>query len=540
MTERATSFGPSTPFAYIYSIVVQNAVLVTALAGAILILTLAVSLHDFSYYYGFASAHFATIARAFSQHGIFSSGGIPIENNDPITTEPDTYLHFPPFYFYALSIVIDIFSDSIRAMHFFMAIILIATAVIVWRICRHFLSPEASVFAAAAYLLMPTTLRYGLTLLTVNLALFELVLGLFFLQRHVRLRAIGRPRHLDLAISAFAFFFACLTSWEVYLAIPGIALAILLDRKRELLPALAIWTAAAVVALGLFLSLYIRNDPQFAQDLWSIAAYRAGLGAYTPLPTRLHPVEWGVATSPALLSFGSLMSVNLFRLVRFLGTHGIVGLIVFFAALVDPRSGPERQAIPRIVLLPLAAVWLGWEALMQEHYSAHEYQMILSTPVAAIGLAIAYFHVERQATLAEDNPMRRGRSALLKLALLCAMLLSGADAAEITYRGATVEAQDVAFGQAIKDAVPPGAIVLTNLESMAPVYASERHLIREMRDGAELHQRLPAIRNLCRSCSLYLAISPGSAEKFREIQQLGIPILSNETAIIIKLPEAGP
>ena len=65
--------------------------------ACLLIIWLALGLTDFYYLHAWASAHFATIAQAFASHGIFGLHGAPIENFDPTTSQPDNYLHFPPF-----------------------------------------------------------------------------------------------------------------------------------------------------------------------------------------------------------------------------------------------------------------------------------------------------------------------------------------------------------------------------------------------------------------------------------------------------------
>jgi hypothetical protein len=65
--------------------------------ACLLILWLALSLTDFYYVHAWASAHFATIAQAFASHGIIGLHGAPIENFDPLTSQPDNYLHFRRF-----------------------------------------------------------------------------------------------------------------------------------------------------------------------------------------------------------------------------------------------------------------------------------------------------------------------------------------------------------------------------------------------------------------------------------------------------------
>lgn len=132
-------------------------------SAGLLIIWLALRLTDFYYIHAWASAHFATIAHFFATHGIIGLHGIPIENFDPLTTQPDNYLHWPPLYFYILSLVQRAFPDSIRAMHLFMAVIAIANALAMWAIASTFFKPRAAIVCGSAFLLMPATLRYGST-----------------------------------------------------------------------------------------------------------------------------------------------------------------------------------------------------------------------------------------------------------------------------------------------------------------------------------------------------------------------------------------
>ena len=43
-----------------------------------------------------------------------------------------------------------------------------------------------------------------------------------------------------------------------------------------------------------------------------------------------------------------------------------------------------------MLVLPLCTFWLGWAAIMQGHYIIHEYQMILASPLLAIGVTCIY------------------------------------------------------------------------------------------------------------------------------------------------------
>ena len=123
--------------------------------ASLLIIWLALSLTDFYYPHAWVSAHIATIAHSFATHGIIALHGIPIENFDPLTTQPDNYLHWPPFFYYVLSLVLRAFPDSIRAMHLFMAVIAIANAYVMWLIASMFFKPRVAIVCGSAFCSCP-------------------------------------------------------------------------------------------------------------------------------------------------------------------------------------------------------------------------------------------------------------------------------------------------------------------------------------------------------------------------------------------------
>jgi hypothetical protein len=460
--------------------------------ASLLIIWLAMKLTDF-YSYAWASAHFATIARSFATHGIIALHGMPIENFDPLTTQPDTYLHWPPLFFYVLSLVQRAFPDSIRSMHLFMAIIAIANAFVMWAIASMFFKPRVAIACGSAFLLMPATLRYGLILLPINLAVLEVSLALLFMLLYLRSAEAGHEKSLTLGLSALAFFLACITSWEAFLVLPGLALAYALDRRSEILKTCFCWAIAAMAAGAMLLAIYSLSDPTFLNDLWSIFMFQLGQTPYLPAPTRVHPVEGQLESLDAVNVFSSRANFNFFEayVVRTQVLCGSLGIIGIFALILTALR--RHREIPNdflaALLLPLCAFWLGWAAVMQGHYIVHEYQFVLASPILAIGVACIYSLLDDTIVAARDSWLRDNLAILTSLALPCALLLLGITAAGTTLRG-DGEAWDLAnFGRRIKAEVPAGAVILTNEISMVQTYYAERHVIRGVPDGAYLQAR---------------------------------------------------
>jgi hypothetical protein len=512
-----------------------------ALAG-LLIIWLALKLTDFYYVYAWASAHFATIAHSFAIHGIIGLHGIPIENFDPLTTQPDNYLHWPPLFFYVLGLVQRAFPGSIRSMHLFMAAIAIANAFVMWAIASMFFKPRAAVVCGSAFLLMPATLRYGLILVPVNLAVLEVSVALLFMLRSLPVADAGRDRLLNLVISTLVFFLACTTSWESFLALPGLLLAYGIDRRSEILRGVFCWAIAAMAAGAGMLALFAWSDPAFFNDLWSIFTFRLGLSQYLPDPTRIHPVEGQLQTLDGVNVFSSLPNFNFFeayvvRTEAFCGSLGLVGL--FTLALTAIR---RRREVPNdtftVLVVPLCTFWLGWAAIMQGHYIIHEYQFVLAGPILALGIACLYSLLGDAIVALRAPGLQENLAVAINLALPCALLLLGVSAAAATLRG-DAEAWDLAnFGRRIKANVPAGAIVLTSEMSMVQTYYAERHVIRGIPDGAYLESRLGMIDDICRSCDLYLAVRRQSEAKFLDVLDRMPPTFEDDHFIIKKISTA--
>ena len=505
--------------------------------SSLLIIWLALSLTDFYYPHAWVSAHIATIAHSFATHGIIGLHGIPIENFDPITTQPDNYLHWPPFFYYVLSLVLRAFPDSIRAMHLFMAVIAIANAYVMWIIASMFFKPRVAIVCGSAFLLMPATLKYGLILLPANLAMLFVSVALLFMLRYLQGTADGRGRLLDLGLSALAFFLACITSWEPFLALPGLLLAYAFDRRSEIFKTCFCWAIAAIAAGASTLVIYSLSDPTFLEDMWSIFTFRLGLTQYLPMSARIHPVEGQLQTIDSLNVFSSAVHFFDAYVVRtqvFCGSLGIVGLFaLLLTALRRRRSIPDNFFAA--LLLPLGTVWLGWAAVMQGHYIIHEYQFILASPLLAIGVTCLYSLLDDILLATPDSWPREILATLTNLALPCALLFLGISAAAVTVRGEEEPWQLAKFGRLIKAEIPAGTIVITNEMSMVPTYYAERHVIRGVPDGAFLESKLGMIRDTCPGCALYLAVRRQSAQKFRDVLDRLQPVFEDDNFIIRKI-----
>jgi hypothetical protein len=270
--------------------------------------------------------------------------------------------------------------------------------------------------------------------------------------------------------------------------------------------------------------------------LWSIFTFRLGLTQYLPLPARVHPVEGQLETIDGLNVFSSpshFFEAYVIRTQLFCGSLGIIGIFALLLTALRRRGIPNNFFAA--LLLPLCTFWLGWAAIMQGHYIIHEYQLILASPILAIGVTCIYSLLDDTVLATQDSWPRENLAMLTNLALPCALLFLGVSAAAITIRGEEEAWQLANFGRLIKAEVPTGAVVLTSEMSMVQTYYAERHVIRGVPDGAHLESKLGMIRDICHSCAFYLAVRRQSVKKFRDVLDRLQPVFEDDNFIIKKI-----
>jgi len=496
--------------------------------GALALVGLALMKGSFSHEHAWASAHFAIIARNFAEHGVVALRGIPIENNDPLTSEPDTYLHWPPLFFYVLGGWIAVFGDSVRGIQLFMVLVVLATASTLGLIVRQFGSLAQAVFCGAAYILMPATFRFGLMPQPISLAL--LLVALALLSTAGAWRNEERPsdnRRAMLCLSSVVFSLAVMTSWEAVLALPGVLLAWLIRRDARIARLLIWWSAACGLGLAMVGGLYLASDETFAKETWSIFQLRAGLADYAPVPSRIHLLETEVASR---IPLKKLFGVLAMRIPEYIQAIAVMGLCTLPFAILG-RGMQSIGSFGTMAALSFASIWIGWAVVMHEHFFVHSYEMLIASPVSSIGISVLV------GLIAEAGAPSTGRGLhfrhmLVGLGLPIALVVAAVPSfvTFLSWRDFLVD-----FGREVRDNVPKGALVLTDQISMLPVYYAQRHILRGIENEQQMRQRMPGIRRLCADCALYLAIPPQSAPKFKELIAGSSAVRHGENAVIVPL-----
>jgi len=87
-------------------------------------------------YQGWASASCMTMAHSFNQLGALHLHFVPVQNNLPLGSDPDVYLHWPPLFPLLLSVVTRVLGDHESSGRLFALTITLATTCVVMAIAR--------------------------------------------------------------------------------------------------------------------------------------------------------------------------------------------------------------------------------------------------------------------------------------------------------------------------------------------------------------------------------------------------------------------
>ena len=411
-----------------------------------------------------------------------------------------------------------------------MLLIVLATASALGFTARQFGSRTQAVFCSATFLLMPATFRFGLLALPVNLVLLSAALALLLAAGYLRDEDRGhRLPLMALLPSSFLMFLGVGISWEAALLLPGVLAAWLIRRDVRIAHVFVAWSLACGLGLMTVGALYAASDASFLDELWKVFRLRAGLADYAPPPSRIHLLENERLASVSLLQ---LLRVLVIERFEFIQAIGVIGLCLLPFALVG-RGTRRLGSFGTVAVLAFASIWIGWVALMKEHFVIHDYQMVIASPILAIGISELIGLVSnRGAATSSRYPMLRV-DLLATLGVLYLLILAAAGSFATIYRW---HEPLIEFGRDIRRNVPDGSLVLTDQVSMVPVYYAQRHILRGIADEMQIRRQIGDIRRLCRSCATYLAIPPASVARFNSLIAETSGVIRDQDTVIVPLP----
>lgn len=506
-----------------------------ALLSALALPTMAVLLNSYDYPHGWVSAHFATIAKSYLEHGVIALGAVPIQNNAPLTALPDAYLNWPPLYPLALSGVFAILGESEIIHHLFASAINMALGgILAAAVCRRFGLLAASV-SAIVYFNAPILAKYGHVGSQLHLSLLLCVASLWLFAIASERMRLGQPGKWMAGAAGCAIYnLSVLASWEPVLAVPGLALFAAASRDRKAFAlSIAYGVVAVVTVCGVF-AVYWAEYSYFGDAILQRIMLRSGMEvAYDPAVSAMfdsphfiqetHEPRGDVASGYFFkISFGALMMQGLL---------GVAGICAAYKLPIWNRSSKIAY-----IICGVASIYMLWAIVMRQHMDIHDYQILLLAPVSAI-LAGALASMLFSGIL----DIRNSRLASIATALALVLIPAAAFAFKAPFISNILEGHDpaksseISFARQIENVTQPGAIVVHADRSMVPVYYSRRHVIRSVRDEETFRKNRAGIEALCTDCPIYLAIPERYRPGFAEFIARNKPISDSDLGSIFRL-----
>lgn len=503
-----------------------------AIVSALALPAMAVLLDSYDYMHGWVSAHFATIARSYMEHGVAALGGVPIQNNPPLTAMPDAYLNWPPLYPLLLSAVFSIFGETETVHHLFAASINMTLGAVIAIIIHRQFGLAAAAIAAIAFFNAPILAQYGHAGSQLHLALAFCVVSLWLFGLALR---GGRDRIAwwPALAGCVAFSLAVLSSWEPVLAAPGLAVAALAMRDRRGFALAVLYGVAAFATVVAVFGLYWMQYDYFGDAILQRIMLRAGFDApYDPAVSAMFSSPHFILESHEPhrpLGLGYLAEVTVVAAMA-LGALGLAGLVFLYRAPIWRRGG---NAIAYAVA-GLAAVYVLWVTLMSQHVAGHRYEFLLLAPLGGLAAgAVAGAFAGRRAGEGTSSTARQ----FMLVAAIALVAVGGRASTTIALlqNHDPSASAEIRFAELIRDIAAPGSIVAHAGPSMVPVYYSKRHIVRSVWDEATLAEHRADIERLCADCPVYMAIPDAYRQRFTGFIAASKAESDSELGVIVRL-----
>lgn len=483
--------------------------------------------------HAWASAHFATIARSFSEYGVLALNGIPMQNNGFLDGRPDAYLNWPPLFPILLSKVFRYFGSTEDAAYWMMFVVQLINALLLLLLGLRLSGLESGLFSAIAWFTLPINIKFGYLILHLNFAFVPVLLALLFLVRYIQ-RVGSDGGNLVLGCSAVAA--AVMTAWEPVLMVVGLCLtAWLTETERLLRPMTYYAITGTVVACGVLIW-YGLSFPEMATRIFQAALFRAGL---TGLEIRLDDIYSLMATTEELFSLRRQVMIFIERL----GLLGMLGIIAVAALWLDIvfRPREERDFAVWFTTVGLTCFWFLWAIVFRQHYTIHNYETLLAAPLAALASGLLIAQLLRHVYGLQPDYRRRVALLVLLGAVPPAMAFELSQGARhmVADGAAMLPSHAVRYGRAIRAHTGPRDLVIVTSPDMVPVCYSKRHVIR-INSEPLLKHALPDIEARAGTRAVYLALEPDYVAAFPDTMQEVVPVFRDRDLVLLALKQRAP
>jgi 4-amino-4-deoxy-L-arabinose transferase-like glycosyltransferase len=460
-------------------------------------------------YQGWASASCMTMAHSFNQLGALHTHFVPIQNNLPLGSDPDVYLHWPPLFPLLLSIVTRILGDHESSGRLLALTITLATTCVVIAIARRLYGTRIALLSGFFFLTARAIYEGGRAILHQPLAMFfgAATVLLFLLALDIPTTAAPHPaarRRLFALLGLFATICTVLTAWDPIFIPFGLLLSSIYLRRRDAIRLAGLYLLADVLTFCAVQADYILAYPALFRNQFATIGFRAGLKFNVESSMRLHTIVDSVHYSISRLSLIGTYSHGLRWLFEGFGTFTLLAPFLFLALWLQRD---RRQDTPAVYLLGgLGLPWLVFFALMRNYVSIHPFALVLGAPFLAITSGFVLDRIWDRlhtATVADNNRRHLLRVMLIVFPLLTLYPLFMA-VRNARFPFETPQYHDLSL--IIQHNTPPNAVTLSSAESAVPIYYSDRHIVRGIVNPDLLRLAIPQAHAAFPGSPLFFAI----------------------------------
>jgi Dolichyl-phosphate-mannose-protein mannosyltransferase len=476
---------------------------------------------------GWASASCMTMAHSFNQLGALHTHFVPIQNNLPLGSDPDVYLHWPPLFPLLLSFVTRILGDHESSGRLLALAITLANTCVVVAIARRFYGTRAALLSGFFFLTARATFEGGRAVLQQPLAiLFGSAIVLFFLL------AVGAPssaappsasrRRLFAALGLLATICTVLSAWDPIFIPFGLLVSSIYLRNRAATRLAGLYLVAAVATFIAVQADYILSYPALFKNQFATIAYRAGIRFDIDSSMRLHTIVDRVHYGMNQLSLLGTYSHALRWVFQDFNTFVLLSAFLFLAFWLQSN---RRQNVAAVYIMGgLCLPWLFFYLLMRNYVAVHPFALVLAAPFLAIA---GGFVLDRIWELLNttDKPIPAGRPYLLQVMVVALPLLTIYPLL-INVRDAKLPSEAPLYqdlSSMIQHNTPPNSVTLSATESAIPIYYSDRHIVRGIISPDLLQVAIPQARTAFPGSPLFFAIQDVDRPAFSgSLQQLAV------------------
>jgi hypothetical protein len=483
-----------------------------------------------------ASASCMTMAHSFNQLGALHTHFVPIQNNLPLGSDPDVYLHWPPLFPLLLSFITRILGDHESSARLFALAITLATACIVVTIGRRLYGTRTALLSGFFFLTARATFEGGRAILHQPLAmLFGSAIVLFFLlaidvppftapQSAAPSSAVtssASRKRLFAILGLVATVCTVLSAWDPIFIPFGLLLASIYLRRSDAIRLASLYLSAAVVTFLAVQADYILSYPALFKNQFATIAYRAGIRFNADSSMRLHSIVDSVHYGMNQLSFLGTCSHILRWIVQDFDTFVLLAAFLFLAFWLQSN---RRQNVAAVYIMGgLCLPWLLFYLLMRNYVAIHPFALVLGAPFLAIAGGFVLDRIwellnPTDATGSSSRYLLQVMVVILPLLTLYPLLTNIRDA-KIPYE----PPQFQNLSALIQHNTPPNAVTLSATESAVPIYYSGRHIVRGIETPALLHLAIPQAQADFPGSPLFFAVQDIDRPAFSDtLQQLTI------------------